>query len=70
MVVEGTDVGALINEDVIAEYRERGYWRSPRLFDRDTTARLRRAHERLWSGEFGHPIPSQYGGFDRRFWSR
>ena len=61
MVVEGTDVDALINEDVVAEYRDRGYWRSPRLFDRETTALLRRAHERLWSGDFDHPIPSQYG---------
>ena len=35
--------------------------RSPRLFDPDTTARLRRAHGRLWAGDFDHPIPSQYG---------
>ncbi|MDE0230298.1 MAG: phytanoyl-CoA dioxygenase family protein, partial [Spirochaetaceae bacterium] len=61
MVVDGVDVAALIGEEVLAEYRERGYWRSPRLFDRDTTARLRRAHERLWAGDFDHRIPSQYG---------
>ena len=61
MVVAGIDVDALIDEAVLAEYRERGYWRSPRLFDAQTTARLRRAHERLWAGDFDHPIASQYG---------
>ena len=61
MVVEGVDVDALIDATVLAEYRERGYRRSPRLFDEHTTARLRSAHERLWGGDFDHPIPSQYG---------
>ena len=61
MVVEGIDVDALIDEDVLAEYRERGYWRSPRLFDADTIAGLRRAHDRLWAGDFDYAIPSQYG---------
>ena len=61
MVVDGIDVDALIDHKVLAEYRERGYWRSPQLFDRDTTARLRRAHQRLWAGDFDHAIPSQYG---------
>ena len=61
MVVDGIDVTALIDEPVLAEYRERGYWRSPRLFDEQTVAGLRRAHERLWAGDFDHPIASQYG---------
>lgn len=61
MQVAGIDVDALIDARVLAEYRERGYWRSPRLFDAQTTARLRRAHRRLWAGDFDHPIASQYG---------
>ena len=56
MVVEGIDVDALIDHKVLAEYRERGYWRSPRLFDADTTARLRRAHDRLWAGDFDYEV--------------
>ena len=35
----------------VAEYRERGYWISPKLMDDDHIARLRAALERLFRGE-------------------
>ena len=59
--VHVSDVERLVDDAVIAEYRQRGYWRSPKLIDDETIARLRVAHERLWSGQFDRPIPSQYG---------
>jgi len=39
----------------IAEYWDKGYWISPKLIDDDEIARLRRATERVLSGDFdGH----------------
>jgi len=35
----------LVTGAVIAEYWERGYWISPKLFDDEQIARLRAAHE-------------------------
>ena len=55
------DVDPIVNGAVIAEYWERGYWISPKLFDDDQIQRLRAAHERLWAGDYDHEIPSQYG---------
>jgi ectoine hydroxylase-related dioxygenase (phytanoyl-CoA dioxygenase family) len=46
---------------VIAEYWERGYWISPKLFDDDQISRLRAAHDRLWAGDHDYAIPPQYG---------
>src|SRR5678816_3786307 len=45
----------------MAEYWERGYWISPKLFDDDQVARLRAAHDRLWAGQHDYPVPPQYG---------
>ena len=47
MVDAGTDVDALIDEAVLAEYRKRGYWRSPRPLrqpDRNSRQRPRRSY--------------------------
>ena len=35
----------VLSPAAIAEYWERGYWISPKLFDDDQIARLRAAHE-------------------------
>jgi hypothetical protein len=55
------DIDRIVTDEVLAEYRERGYWISPKLFDDDQIERLRRAHERLWAGQHDHPVPSVYG---------
>ena len=54
-------VDQIITDAVVAEYWERGYWISPKLFDDDQIQRLRAAHERLWTGQHDYPIPSVYG---------
>jgi ectoine hydroxylase-related dioxygenase (phytanoyl-CoA dioxygenase family) len=54
-------VNEVVNEAVIAEYWERGYWISPKLFDDEQIARLRAAHDRLWANDYDYAIPSQYG---------
>jgi ectoine hydroxylase-related dioxygenase (phytanoyl-CoA dioxygenase family) len=54
-------VTAFVTDAVRAEYWERGYWISPKLFDDDQIARLRAAHERLWAGDFDYEVPPQYG---------
>jgi ectoine hydroxylase-related dioxygenase (phytanoyl-CoA dioxygenase family) len=47
-----------------ARFDRDGYWISPKLIDDDTIARLRHAHERIWSRDFDgdgftqHPIQS------------
>ena len=51
----------LITDQVVDQYWERGYWISPKLFSDAEIDRLRAAHERLWAGDYDHPIPSQYG---------
>ncbi len=60
-IVMGVDLDALITAAVLDEYWECGYWISPKLFDDEQIARLRQAHERMWSGDFDYEIPSQYG---------
>jgi len=55
------NIADIVSEAVLAEYWERGYWVSPKLFDDDQIARLRAAHERLWAGEHDYEIPPQYG---------
>jgi len=54
-------VNEVVNEAVIAEYWERGYWISPKLFNDEQIARLRAAHDRLWAGDHDYAIPPQYG---------
>jgi len=54
-------LGHILSPADLAEYWERGYWISPKLFDDDQIARLRAAHEALWAGHYDHEIPSQYG---------
>ncbi len=39
-------VDACMTDSVIAEYWERGYWISPKIFNDEQIASLRRAHER------------------------
>jgi ectoine hydroxylase-related dioxygenase (phytanoyl-CoA dioxygenase family) len=51
----------VLSPAAIAEYWERGYWISPKLFDDDQIARLRAAHAELWAARYDHEIPSQYG---------
>jgi ectoine hydroxylase-related dioxygenase (phytanoyl-CoA dioxygenase family) len=51
----------MATDQVVAEYWERGYWRSPKLLTDAQVAALRTAHERLWAGDFDRQVPSQYG---------
>ncbi|MEM7029939.1 MAG: phytanoyl-CoA dioxygenase family protein [Chloroflexota bacterium] len=60
-LINNINIDDLITDAVIDEYWERGYWISPQLFDDDQIARLRQAHERLWSGDRDSEVPSQYG---------
>jgi ectoine hydroxylase-related dioxygenase (phytanoyl-CoA dioxygenase family) len=55
------NIDDFITDADAAEYWERGYWISPKLFDDDQIARLREAHERFWARDFDRGIPSQYG---------
>ncbi len=51
-----------VTPEDIAEYRQRGYWISPKLFSDQAILRLRAAHERLWRGDHdGGATPPQYG---------
>ncbi len=54
-------VNEVVTEAVIAEYWERGYWISPKLFSDEQIARLRAAHDRLWAGDHDYEVPPQYG---------
>ncbi|MBB6673431.1 phytanoyl-CoA dioxygenase family protein [Cohnella nanjingensis] len=51
-------------------YREDGYWISPKLLDDEGINRLRRAHDRIWEGDFdgdGYPLDNAYAkGGDRK----
>lgn len=60
-VVDGVNIDELITPDVLAEYRERGYWVSPRLFSTEQIAEMREAQERMWAGEHDSEILPQYG---------
>ena len=60
-VVDGVDLDELITHDVLTEYRQRGYWVSPKLFSAEQIAAMREAQERMWAGEHDSEIPSQYG---------
>lgn len=51
----------IITAAAVADYWERGFWISPKLFDDDHIQRLRAAHERFWAGDYDAEIPSQYG---------
>ena len=56
------DIDTIVNDAVLAEYWERGYWISPKIFNDEQIARLRRAQERMWANDFDHPdIQPQYG---------
>ena len=54
-------VTATVADQAVAEYWERGYWISPRLFDEDQISRLRTAVTRMWAVQYDRAIPSQYG---------
>ncbi|MEO1237166.1 MAG: phytanoyl-CoA dioxygenase family protein [Planctomycetota bacterium] len=48
-----------LSAEDLARYDRDGYWISPKLIDDDQIAELRRAHDRLWSGDFdgdGFPL--------------
>jgi ectoine hydroxylase-related dioxygenase (phytanoyl-CoA dioxygenase family) len=48
-----------VSEQNLKTYREDGYWISPKLIDDDRIERLKKAHERIWSGDFdgeGYPM--------------
>jgi hypothetical protein len=55
------NVDRVVTGAVVAEYWERGYWISPKLFDDAQIERLRAAHDRLWAKAYDHNTPSQYG---------
>lgn len=40
-----------ITENDKTMYADNGYWISPKLFDDEAIARLRKAHDRVWAGE-------------------
>ena len=67
-VVDDVNVDELITAEALTEYRERGYWVSPKLFSAEQIAKMREAQERMWRGEHDSEIPSQYGASAR--WSR
>ncbi len=50
-----------VTPEDVAEYRQRDYWISPKLFSDEVIRRLRAAHERLWRGDHDGARPSQYG---------
>ncbi len=59
------EIDATVDETVISEYWERGYWISPKIFSDEQIELLRRAHDRLWANDFDHPyIQPQYGLHD------
>ena len=59
------EIDAIVTDTAVGEYWERGYWISPKIFNDEQIARLRRAHERLWAYDFDHPyVQSQYGIHD------
>ncbi len=60
-VVDGVNIDELITAEVLEEYRERGYWVSPKLYSDEQIAEMRAAQERMWRGEHDSEIPSQYG---------
>ena len=60
-IVDGVNIDELISADVLKEYRERGYWVSPKLFSNEQIAEMRQAQERMWNGEHDSEIQSQYG---------
>lgn len=56
-----------------------GYWISPKLIDDEQIERLRRAHDRIWSGDYDgdgepmnhfrlHPNPDSLRKFDNGWW--
>ncbi|WJH34267.1 phytanoyl-CoA dioxygenase family protein [Paenibacillus aurantius] len=52
----------VITEQDRKEFREKGYWISPKLLDDDQIARLRKAHDRVWAGDYdgdGYPMHPQ-----------
>jgi ectoine hydroxylase-related dioxygenase (phytanoyl-CoA dioxygenase family) len=56
-----------ITEADKAIFNKDGYWISPKLIDDATIERLRRAHERIWSGDFdgdGYPMGNWQPGQD------
>jgi len=63
-VVDGVNVDELITAEVLTEYRERGYWVSPRLFSAEQIAEMREAQERMWAGEHDSEILPQYGAHE------
>ena len=40
-IVDGVNIDELISADVLKEYRERGYWVSPKLFSNEQIAEMR-----------------------------
>jgi ectoine hydroxylase-related dioxygenase (phytanoyl-CoA dioxygenase family) len=61
MALTVEDVDATVTDQAVAEFWERGYWISPRLFDADQISRLRTAVTRMRAGQYDRAIPSQYG---------
>ena len=51
----------LVTSEVHEQYEEQGYWIAPKLFEPEQIERLRGAQERLWSSDYDHDLPSQYG---------
>ena len=50
----------VVTQEVIDEFWERGYWRSPKLFSDEQIETMRNAHDRLWNQEYDSEVPSQY----------
>ncbi|MEM7624937.1 MAG: phytanoyl-CoA dioxygenase family protein [Planctomycetota bacterium] len=46
------DRSLTLTEDDLTRYDTDGYWISPKLIDDDQIAELRRAHDRIWAGDF------------------
>ncbi len=50
-----------ITDEILAEYNERGYWISPKLFDDDEIAELRHELMRVMKGDFEYDCRPQWG---------
>jgi len=52
-----------MTEQDLQSYNEKGYWISPKLLDDEQIERLRKAHDRIWSGDYDGDAFDYYGGW-------
>lgn len=52
-----------ITDEDRAQYKEKGYWISPKILDDDQIERLRQAHDRIWAGDYDGEGYTMYGHY-------